>query len=221
MTVNRRITWADIRRMPQARLSFLLRATYDNSACPRNLNQWGGDKVGCPLCGNIKASIQHILSVCKVVLTQRRFRLCHNQFLAKLAEVRESCRVAANCTPAAAKPFPAGFVKSGSMLQPPTQKRNTVLTQCKEWLVLADLRKQLVFPREIGTTTLRPDIIMWSTVEKSVLLVELSIPWVEGMAAAHKRKHLKYSELVAECQEAGWRARVYPVEVGCRGFVGR
>lgn len=86
---------------------------------------------------------------------------------------------------------------------------------------MADLWKQLVFPREIVTTTLWPDIVMWSTVEKRVLLIELTIHWEEGMTAAHKRKHLKYSELAAECKEVGWRARVYPVEVRCQGFVGR
>jgi len=68
--------------------------------------------------------------------------------------------------------------------------------------MLVDLRKQLVFPRKITTT----DIIMWSMVEKRVHLIELTIPW---------------EELAVECQEAGWRARVYPVEVGCQGFVGR
>lgn len=29
----------------------------------------------------------------------------------------------------------------------------------------------------------------------------------------------KYSELAAECREAGWMT-IHPVEVGCRGFVG-
>jgi len=60
--------------------------------------------------------------------------------------------------------------------------------------MLVDLRKQLVFPRKITTT----DIIMWSMVEKRVLLIELTIPW---------------EELAVK-----W---VYPVEVGCQGFVGR
>lgn len=72
---------------------------------------------------------------------------------------------------------------------------------------------------EIATTTLRPDIVIWSTVERSVHLIELTILWEEGMTVAHERKRLKYSELAAECQEADWKTRVYPVEVGSRGFV--
>lgn len=220
MTVNRRITWADIWRTPQSRLSFLLRATYDTLPCPRNLTLWFGEDVGCPLCGNNKASLQHILSGCKVALTQGRFRWRHDQVLAKLAEVLENCRVAANRTAVTAKCTLAGFIRSGDTLRS-SQMRNLILTPGKEWQMLADLKKQLVFPREILTTTLRPDIVMWSVVEKRVLLIELTIPWEEGMTAAHERKRLKYAELAAECQEAGWKARVYPVEVGSRGFVGK
>lgn len=30
----------------------------------------------------------------------------------------------------------------------------------------------------------------------------------------------KYAELAAPCTQAGWRAYIYPVEFGCRGFTG-
>lgn len=51
-------------------------------------------------------------------------------------------------------------------------------------------------------------------------MAELTVPWEGGLEAAHERKRAKYSDLAAECREAGWRAVTYPVEVGCRGFVG-
>jgi len=122
-----------------------------------------GLDVGWPLCGNRKVSLQHVLSGCKVALAQGCFRCCHDQFLVKLAEVLESYRVAANHT--AAKPFTSGFVKCGSMLQLPAQKKEHHAHTSKEWQMLIDLSKQLVFPRKITTT----DIIMWSIVEKRVL----------------------------------------------------
>lgn len=50
------------------------------------------------------------------------------------------------------------------------------------------------------------------------MYIVLNIPWEEGMT---ERKHLKHSELDVECQEADWRARICPVEVGSRGFVGK
>lgn len=84
-----------------------------------------------------------------------------------------------------------------------------MITPGKEWQMLADLRKQLVFPRETVTTSLQPDIVMWSVVDKRVLLMELSIPWEEGMTAAHERKHLKYSRV-----PRGWLENR---GIGCRG----
>ena len=35
------------------------------------------------------------------------------------------------------------------------------------------------------------------------------------------RTMTKYSDLAAECREAGWKTTIYPVEVGCRCFVGQ
>lgn len=97
-TMNRRLSWADIWRAPQNRLSLLLRAAYDTLPCPWNLTQWFGSEVGCPLCGISKASLQHISLGCKEPLTQKR-RWHHDQVLSKLAEDLERCRVTANCSP--------------------------------------------------------------------------------------------------------------------------
>lgn len=83
-----------------------------------------------------------------------------------------------------------------------------------------DLSRQFQFPCEITTTSLRPDIVVWSTKAKAVLLIELTVPLEEGIEATFERKKTKYSELAAEYREAGWRTTIYPVEVGCRGFVG-
>ncbi len=43
----------------------------------------------------------------------------------------------------------------------------------------------------------------------------------EGIKAAHKFKRLNNSDLTAECRDGGWTATIHPVEVGCRGFVGK
>ncbi|KAL0968221.1 hypothetical protein UPYG_G00263980 [Umbra pygmaea] len=99
-TINRRITWADIWRTPQSRLSFLLRATYDTLPCPRNLTLWYGEEVGCHLCGSVQGKPPtHFVGGCRVALTQGRLRWRHDQILAKLAEILEGSRVAANQSP--------------------------------------------------------------------------------------------------------------------------
>lgn len=57
------------------------------------------------------------------------------------------------------------------MPQPPAQMRISMLTPGNEGQTLGELGKQLVFSREVVTTTLRPDIVMWSTVK--VIKVEM------------------------------------------------
>lgn len=50
-----------------------------------------------------------------------------------------------------------------------------------------DIGNQLHFPPEITITSLRPDIVLWFLIAKPVLLIELTIPWEEGMSAAHEQ----------------------------------
>ena len=46
-----------------------------------------------------------------------------------------------------------------------------------------DLNQQLMFPREIATTSLWPDVVLWSTTVRAVIMVEFTVPWEEGMEA--------------------------------------
>lgn len=89
--MNWNISWSDVWKIPQARLSFLIRSTYDTLPCPRNLHQWFGNEESCVLCNAPNASLQHILSGCKIALSQGRYRWRHDQVLRKLAEVLEEC----------------------------------------------------------------------------------------------------------------------------------
>ncbi|MGH0150588.1 UNVERIFIED_CONTAM: hypothetical protein FKN15_057368 [Acipenser sinensis] len=52
-----------------------------------------------------------------------------------------------------------------------------------------------------------------------VHLVELTVPWEDAADEVYERKKLGYAQLATEAEQRGWRVRVYPVEVGCRGFV--
>ncbi|KAJ7998144.1 hypothetical protein DPEC_G00219550 [Dallia pectoralis] len=50
---------------------------------------------------------------------------------------------------------------------------------------------------------------------------ELTVPWEAAVEEAFERKSLKYTELAVDAEQRGWKAKVCPVEVGCRGFVGK
>ncbi|RXN06597.1 hypothetical protein ROHU_032706 [Labeo rohita] len=197
--MNRNISWTDVWKIPQARLSFLIRSTYDTLPCPRNP--------------------PNILSGCKIALSQGRYRWRHDQVLRKLAEVLEECRQDSKQLPSAEDP--TIFVSEGGVRRS-TRPREIarLFSPNQEWNMRVDLDRQLRFPTEITITSLRPDIVVWSTKARSVHLIELTVPLEEGIEAAFERKKAKYSELAVECREAGWKTTSYPVEVGCRSFLG-
>jgi hypothetical protein len=97
-----------------------------------------------------------------------------------------------------------------------------LLAGASDWRLITDYHhSHLVFPPEIVTTNLRPDIVVWSPSLKLVVLLELTCPAEEGFAAASTRKLERYNELLEQISAAGWRAVHYPFEVGARGFVAR
>ena len=79
--------------------------------------------------------------------------------------------------------------------------------------------QRLIFPPEIITTNLRPDLVLWSTLQKLLFIVELTVLWEAAVGEAYERKRLKYSDIATKAEQRGWRAQVLPVEVWCRGFV--
>lgn len=66
--ISRTVGWADMWKIPQARLSFLIRSTYDTLPSPSNLCLWYGSEESCQLCNAPNPSLQHILSSCKTAL---------------------------------------------------------------------------------------------------------------------------------------------------------
>ena len=96
-----------------------------------------------------------------------------------------------------------------------------LLNGASDWKVSADLKTSLQFPVHIIQTEKRPDIVAWSDSKKSVLLIELTVPWTKT-----GRKHTSGSQtdtrhtLCADCVDKGWICHVISIEVGCRGFLG-
>ncbi|MGH0122885.1 UNVERIFIED_CONTAM: hypothetical protein FKN15_008810 [Acipenser sinensis] len=114
------------------------------------------------------------------------------------------------------------FLRPGE--QPPrkgvkTNPRPGQLEAARDWKMLADVCQWLIFPPEIATTNLRPDPVLWSGSALLVHLVELTVPWEDAVDEAYEWKKLRYVQRATEAEQRGWRVRVYPVEVGCRGFV--
>ncbi|KAG7216416.1 hypothetical protein INR49_001902 [Caranx melampygus] len=129
--IQRNIRWADLWKIPQARLSFLIRSTYNTLPCPRNLHQRFRSEECCSLCSAPNASLRHILSGCNIALSQGRYRWHHDQVLRKLAEVLEGRRQSSKVAPSAGSHNFINFVTKGDV--PRLKERNV-----GEWWILAD-----------------------------------------------------------------------------------
>lgn len=85
--------------------------------------------------------------------------------------------------------------------------------------VLADLSEQYQFPPSLALSDLRPDLVAYSNLTKSVIIVELTVCYETNFRDARARKEEKYTELVKEVEENGFVVDLITVEVGSRGFV--
>jgi len=213
---ERKLTWQELWRYEPLRLSFLLRSVYDLLPTPTNLTRWKlTDDPLCPLCKKSNGFLQHIMSACPTALAQGRYRWRHDQVLREVANVLEKERTRKRPTQQKHFQF-TNFVREGEKKTTKTQSTG-LLHEARTWEMRVDLGKNLVFP-DVVHTRLRPDIVIWSTIMKILIMVELTVPWEEAVDEAYERKMLKYQELADECRQKGWKTWVFPVEVGCRGF---
>ena len=63
----------------------------------------------------------------------------------------------------------------------------------------------------------RPDIVIYHP--KTVVLVELTVPFDERMSEAKQRKEDKYEELIEEITTSGTKTELHTIEVGTRGII--
>lgn len=213
---ERKITWSQLWHLEPVRISFLLRSVYDVLPTPVNLKRWKLiEDPACPLCGKT-ATLDHILSSCQVALSQGRYRWRHDRVLRQLAHHIDLER--RKKQPAKSNVTFIPFVKEGQEAKvTPSSSRVGVLATAQSWEMKVDLERKLQFP-DVVQTTLRPDIVVWSSHGKKIVVIELTVPWEERCDEAYERKATKYAELMEECRRKGWSTWLFPVEVGCRGF---
>ncbi|GLD74730.1 uncharacterized protein AKAME5_002606200 [Lates japonicus] len=77
--------------------------------------------------------------------------------------------------------------------------------QHPDWQQLVDLQWQLQFSKRITATTVRPDSVLVSQSDKQAATLELTVLLEECLEVAFERKFSKYTGLISNCQQAGWR----------------
>ena len=221
--LQRSLSWNDLFHMAPLRISFILRSVYDLLPSNANLVKWGkSDDPSCTLCKE-RQTVEHVLSSCKAALTQGRYTWRHNQVLRELAEAVEYNIVSGKRRHP--EP-PIQFQKAGGTGTWPTTTIQSkivtkgLLSEADDWECAADLQEwSTCYPEVIKKTGLRPDIVLHSATAKEILLIELTVPYESRIDDAHVYKTHKYSDLAKELREAGFKTKVFAVEVGARGFV--
>ncbi|GFO02079.1 reverse transcriptase [Plakobranchus ocellatus] len=85
--VQRSLTWNDIWHMAPLRISFLIRSICDLLLSNANMVRWGKkDDPTYPPCQG-RQTTEHVLSSCKVALSEGRYTWRHNRVLQELASV--------------------------------------------------------------------------------------------------------------------------------------
>lgn len=219
---KRRITWRELWALDAGRIKFLLGATYDVLPTPQNLGQWVGEDPSCKLCAG-SGTLKHILSACKVSLSQGRYTWRHNQVLRTLAGALDKKRLEVNNMSMGSFSRVITFVREGQRSGETAKclKADGRWVDARDWKLLVDVGSKLQVPECIVVTTLRPDVVLYSESKRIVYFIELTVPFEDEVDGAYERKRLKYADLVAEVRERGWQAYIRPVEVGARGFVAK
>ncbi len=174
------------------------------------------ENPGCTLCGK-PASLELVLSSCQSSHANGKFIWRHDQILANWLQVWRRREGRLVITWGLRGLASSDLLKQGRALVG-HQLAQEFLATAADWDMRADLRKQLKFPGEITTSTLRLDIVLWCRATKQAVFIELTVSWEERMEEARERKLVKYQALIQECQQVGWRAWTFSVEAGCREF---
>lgn len=208
-------------------IKFVIHASINWIKTPDLLSLWGYvGSASCNLCGRTPCSIHHILVNCNFALNDKRYTWRHDSVLYTMELVlRPFVEQFNKSAPPKIPPISCSFVKASDKQRPQLQSAPylaSILHGFSDWRMLVDYdHNSIVFPPEIVATSSRPDIIIWSSSAKAVILMELTVPAEEGFANASDRKTRRYENLVQDIQEAGWHAHHFPFEVGARGFVAK
>ena len=153
-------------------------------------------------------------------LQQGRFTFRHDSVLQDLALVLKSfLKDLLNNT--TKKCNTIKFVKSATKSSKTNNVSKGILHLTSDWILLADMKGDYLFPFQLALTELRPDILLYSKSSKRAVLLELTCPCEENMESWHSQKLNKYTPLAKVIEDNGWAVDLFAIEVGARGYSSR
>jgi hypothetical protein len=134
-TRARKLTWENIWRMEGSRIRFLIRSVYDVLPSPTNLCTWGlTQDPNCKLCGQ-PANLEHVLTACRVALTDGSYTWRHDQVLKVIAAHLD---IARRKKGPVQKMKAINFVRAGEVGQK-TTSTSGLLATANDWSMQADI----------------------------------------------------------------------------------
>ena len=218
------LSWRNLIWGPGPRIiSFVLNATINSLPTPDMLNLMNLSSVSsCSICGTPQCTLFHILVNCTKALTDKRYTWRHDSVLATMLQILVPILIRHNASELpSTKPSRIAFVNATSKIPGSSQRRDkSLLSAANDWQLLIDFDcRRMLFPPIIVATSERPDVVIWSTSTKTVIMVELTCPAEENFMKAHTRKVDRYATLCEQIRDAGWTPVIRTAEAGARGFV--
>ncbi len=76
-------------------------------------------------------------------------------------------------------------------------------------------------PPDILVTKLKPDMVVIHDDGVSIDLIELTVPFETNIDKAHEIKQSKYTHLVQDLEEKGFKCQLFCLEIGSRGLISK
>ena len=219
-------TWNKVLREGNpAYISFQLKAVTNTLPSQDNLKRWNITNVdqNCVLCGKVNPTLRHVLTGCPVSLTQGRFTWRHDSVLKRIVIFLEELIIKANKRKENLPPPSQTFLKTGE--NKPLErisKETGELSLANDWVILDDVGdNRLIVPLEVChvSSSLRPDIFIYSFFAKRALILELTCPNEDRFETSHVLKEKKYLKLRDSIIANGFDCNIFTIEVGVRGNI--
>lgn len=173
-------------------------------------------------------TLKHILNGCYVFLKQGRYTWRHNNVLKDIHTGLE--KKISNLHPAESSgvglPYiqfvPEAQARRCQFNQPPLSQRRALrcglLYEAHDWEILADgISPNYSIPLDVAVTNLRPDICLYSRLQRRVVLLELTVPMEDRLSDSALVKTNKYINLVNDITSNNWKCDFFSIEIGSRG----
>ena len=188
--IQQNFSWKSLLAMSVNLTSFCISSTYDTLPSPSELKRWKlTNEASCFLCNKDTCTTSDILGACKFALSHGRFTFRHDNVLRIIiSNIRSSVKNIKSSVPTLKQPIIIKFVKKRTRVKNKNSSPSGILHQASDWVLLGHLHGTSSFPPHIAFTDLRPDITIFSSKLKRVILIELTCPSEENMEAWHNVK---------------------------------